>query len=350
MQAALKKQPAQFHVSRVGIESGDNMSVYIYNSKQFKIIQGLSADLPAALDDYVNETYGSRKKASEIIEGAYFRLEKSKTLSSVKSKRIHDCWQYIKVAKHKITHKVKLISANSCKVRLCPACAWRRMHKYAHENAKMLSNFAVYSNYQYILLTVTIKNVKGDELSAAITDMLQAWKRMVKIRRIKPLIIGSIRNLEVTYNRKENSYHPHIHAVIAVPPSYFGKDYINQREWRYYWREAMRINYDPRVDIRKIKDILNDKTVFEISKYVAKISSFLDLPPVTLDKVVMHLDNALNARRIISYSGVFRQWRREQKLLDDIEDESPVELGDEWEVYAYEWIYKAKKYIQIENN
>ena len=325
------------------------MSIYIYNSKQFKIIQDISSGNKDALEDYVNETFGNRKKANEIITAAYLRLENSGKLCTTKARRLDECWQYIKIAKHRITNKIKLVSANSCKVRLCPACAWRRMNKYAMENAKMLTNFAVSTNYQYIFLTVTIKNVRGEELSKAITEMLQAWKKMVKIRRIKHIIIGSIRNLEITYNKTLDNYHPHIHALIAVPPAYFGEYYINQKEWRNYWANAMRIDYDPQVDVRKIKDILNKKSIYEISKYVAKIGSFLDLPQNKLDNVVMWLESALSSRRIISYSGVFKKWRHEQKLLDDIKEYDEMELGDEWEIFAYQWIYKAHKYIEIEN-
>ena len=321
------------------------MSIYIYNSKNIKILQGLESN---NIDEYVNATFAERKKANEIIQESYYRLEKTKKLNSVKAKRLKDCWSHIKIAKHRITNEIKLVSANSCRVRLCPACAWRRMRKYAGENARMLANYAVYSNYQYIFLTVTIKNVVGADLSDTLSELLEAWKRMCKRKRLKSIMLGIIRNLEITYNRKSKTYHPHIHAIIAVPPTYFGKDYINQKEWQDYWKDAIRIDYEPIIDVRKIRNITDTKAIYEISKYVAKISSFLHLKDNEIDEVIYNMDLALTNRRIISYAGIFKEWRREQKLAEDIEDEDITDLGDEWEIYAYQWIYGAHKYIQVD--
>lgn len=319
------------------------MSIYIYDSTNISIYQGKNTN---NLDEYVNETFGNRKRGNEVIQKAYYRLERDNYLPEGKAKRLLDCWSHIKIARHKIDNRVKLISANSCKVRLCPACAWRRMRKFALENALMLTDFAVRTNYKYIFLTVTVKNCAGTELQQVLTSMLQAWSKLLKIRRIKALNMGCIRNLEITYNRRSKTYHPHIHAIIAVPPSYIGADYITQSEWAEYWRKAMDLDYTPVTDVRAIKDIVNDKSCWEISKYVAKIATYINLKPSELDNVIMCMDIALTNRRIISYTGVFRQWRREKKLEDDIKDSDSTALGDEWEVFAYQYIYGRQIYVR----
>lgn len=320
------------------------MSIYIYDSKYINIYQGEKEE--DALDKYVNQTFGNRKRGNEVIQQAYQRLEIEKRLNFGKSKRLLDCWSHIKIAKHKIDNRVKLISANSCKVRLCPSCAWRRMRKFAKENALMLTDFAVHTNYKYIFLTLTIKNVSGEELSGTLDNMLKAWAKMLKIRRIKNITLGIIRNLEITYNPKRKDFHPHIHSIIAVPPTYIGADYITQKEWAEYWKQALKIDYTPVIDVRVIKDITNDKSCYEISKYVAKISTYINLPKPILDNVIYNMDIALTNRRIISYTGVFRKWRGEKKLAEDITDNEKTELGDEWEIFAYQYIYGRQIYVR----
>lgn len=320
------------------------MSIYIYDSTNISIFQGQNTN--NNLDDYVNETFGNRKKGNEVIQKAYFRLELAKQLPEGKAKRLLDCWSHIKIAKHRITNEIKLVSANSCRVRLCPACAWRRMRKFALENALMLTDFAVKTNYKYIFLTVTVKNCTGTDLPKVLNNMLGAWYKMLKLRRLKSINIGCIRNLEITYNRRSKTFHPHIHAIIAVPPTYIGKDYITQAEWAEYWKKAMDLDYTPVTDVRAIKNILSDKSCWEISKYVAKISTYINLSPSELDSVIQNMDIALTNRRIISYTGAFRKWRREKKLEDDIKDGDSTALGDEWEVFAYQYIYGRQIYVR----
>jgi plasmid rolling circle replication initiator protein Rep len=44
---------------------------------------------------------------------------------------------------------------------------------------------------------------------------------------------------------------------LAVEPSYFDKDcdlYINQKEWRELWQQALGVTYEPYVDVRVIYD------------------------------------------------------------------------------------------------
>ena len=48
--------------------------------------------------------------------------------------------------------------------------------------------------------------------------------------------------------------HPHFHALLLVPPSYFsGQAYVKQARWCELWREAGKLDYSPSVDIRRVK-------------------------------------------------------------------------------------------------
>jgi hypothetical protein len=47
--------------------------------------------------------------------------------------------------------------------------------------------------------------------------------------------------------------HPHFHVLLMVSPNYFAKHYVKQAEWVQTWRDALRIDYDPVVDVRPVR-------------------------------------------------------------------------------------------------
>lgn len=308
--------------------------IYIYNTGNLYINQPF-----VEFDDDVNNFYGVKKIANQIIEKAYINIK------SAKVKRLHECWSHIKIARRRSTGEKKLIFANSCKVRLCPCCAWRRSRKFALENHNMLNEI----NGKYIFLTITIKNVSGAELSSALDSILNGWKRFYSRKDIKNIMLGSIRNLEITYNRRTKEFHPHMHILIHIPASYYGKYYISQKKFADIWRDCAHLEYTPIIDVRNVKS-KSDKSYLEISKYVAKISDFLNLSEKELTEVISFLDPALCNRRIIGYTGDFREWRREHKLKDEITDAEIIsESSEEWEIYCYEWIYGRNIYKRVED-
>ena len=307
--------------------------IHIYNTGNIFINQVREDEKESDLKEYA-----ARKLANMIICNVYQKFDPAKAV------RLYECWNYIKIAKHVETGQKKLIFATSCKVRLCPCCAWRRSRKYGIENSQMLTAI----NGNYIFLTVTVRNCDGKDLKKTLDELNTGWKRFYQRKKIKSVMLGSVRNVEITYNRRTKQFHPHMHIIMQVPASYYGKLYIKKSEYDRIWQESIRADYIPICDVRKVK---GKKAVFEVSKYVAKLSDVLYLKGEELEKVIQTLDEALHKRRIMSYTGTFRTWRREQKLKDDIENEAiDYELSDEWEVMAYRWIYGENRYVEAEED
>lgn len=107
--------------------------------------------------------------------------------------------------------------------------------------------------------------------------------------------------------------------------SYFGKNYIKQAEWTSLWKRAMKLDYTPIVDIRRVKGrakidaeqiesdvreaMMEQKAVLEISKYPVKDTDVVRGSKVTDDNLntVFYLDDALSARRLIGYGGILKE-------------------------------------------
>ncbi|MDT9136447.1 protein rep, partial [Escherichia coli] len=49
---------------------------------------------------------------------------------------------------------------------------------------------------------------------------------------------------------KHGGAHPHFHCLLLVQPSWFkGKNDVKDERWLELWRDCMRVNYEPNINI-----------------------------------------------------------------------------------------------------
>ena len=81
----------------------------------------------------------------------------------------------------------------------------------------------------------------------------------------------------------------------------------------------MQLDYDPICDARPIAG--DERAICEVSKYVCKASSLLTrLPATRLDPAIAALTSALDGRRLVTYTGAWRQARADLRIIDGSED------------------------------
>ena len=241
----------------------------------------------------------------------------------VRAQRVRDCGsflEFIATLDARYLHR-----ANFCKDKLCPLCNWRRSLKMFAQVSQIMDVLEK-DGYRFLFLTLTVRNCPADGFGQALTDLLSGWKAM---QNRKPFsgkgsqILGTLRILETTYNAAEKTYHPHLHIVLAVKPSYFkGGHYITQAKWVEYWRAAMKLDYDPIVHVETVKPIQDNgygKAVAEVSKYPFKSADWYNREGEEQLDVVSTLFKGLHGRRLTGFSGVFRE-ARNRLALDDVED------------------------------
>lgn len=258
---------------------------------------------------------------------------------------LRGCSTYLEFA---VTEEgLKLHQANFCRERLCPMCAWRRSRKiYGHMSRIMAAIAASERNIQYVMLTLTCRSVQGAELRAALDAMVKGWDRLCKRKRIKSAVAGWYRGIEITRDTDEfitaaryaagksyyNSrgltvgdknpnfglYHPHIHCLLAVEPSYFaGKSYIKQADWAALWQSALGADYSPVVDVRRVRG-QTARAAAEVAKYASKPGDYIQADDVDLSAdTVRTLDAALKGRRLVAYGGLLRDMHKALNLDDE---------------------------------
>ncbi|RRC72388.1 replication protein, partial [Escherichia coli] len=103
-----------------------------------------------------------------------------------------------------------------------------------------------------MFLTLTVRNCAIGELGEMLNRMNAAFQRMKVRKEFRP-VQGWIRTTEVTRG-SDGSAHPHFHTLMMVPPGMLnGKSYVRHERWVELWRECLRVDYDPNVDVRAVK-------------------------------------------------------------------------------------------------
>ena len=246
---------------------------------------------------------------------------------------------------------LKLYQAYFCKNKLCLMCNWRRSMKYAYQTSRIVDEAIKQSpKGRFIFLTLTVKNVEGEALNSTISQLTKSFDRLFKRAKVQRNLLGYLRSVEVTHNEDDNTYHPHIHVLMMVRPSYFQskKDYITQKEWGDMWSQSLKVSYTPMVDIRTVKETGKGLrgAVLETAKYPTK--------PIKLDvenkQVVDDLYNGLYRKRQLGYGGIFKEIKK-SLALDDVENGDLVHTSDDkenisrgTEIVAI-WNWECKNYF-----
>lgn len=207
-------------------------------------------------------------------------------------KKINKCGGWLTFVK--VDDSYKLIDARFCKSPQCPMCQFRRSIKWRAKFLELLPSIQEqYPTYRWVFLTLTIKNCQLDNLRDTLKLLNTAFNRLTK--NVKFPMEGLVKSIEVTrtwdcydaftneylgrhgskwvyqYQRKNNTavrlepteeVHPHIHVVGMVKPSYFtGKYYLKHSDWVQMWKQALRIEYEPIVNVKAVKSRKNKSVI-----------------------------------------------------------------------------------------
>lgn len=320
------------------------------------------------------------KKQKSLLMEEHFRqagIEYDEISMMRKADRMQGCCDTLTF--RVVDEKLRLYQAWFCKVRLCPMCNWRRSLKIACQNKRIVEVANEKYKLRWLFLTLTLKNCEGDQLKNTVNQMMTAWNRFIGYKRINNALKGYFRALEITKNRDHKSnaygtYHPHLHILFCVSPSYFkGGSYIPHKDWQQFWKKAMRLDYDPIIHIQRVKPkedcdldyveeeikqaIREQKAIQEVSKYPIKDTDILPKDKLTADGVetVYTLDSSIAYKRLIGYGGILKEIRQELKL-DDGENGNLVNVDEKdeisnaiCEIIAY-WHVGLKNYIVKKSN
>lgn len=213
-------------------------------------------------------------------------------------------------------------NARWCCVRHCSFCQFARARRLKAKFFKVFT-FENIAEFDWIFLTLTIKNCPDNEIRSTIDLMNKAWQRLTQ-RKDFPAQ-GFIRSFEITMQRDRLSSdgkskkssgaptrspdgylmaHPHLHVVLCMKPGYYEHNFKDKDWWIDQWQSCLRVDYRPSVSIKKIVDYENDlvSALLETLKYTTKPADF-DLSNPVAGEWLDVLTRELHKVRAISVGG-----------------------------------------------
>lgn len=262
-----------------------------------------------------------------------------------------------------------IISANFCRLRVCPMCQRRRALKVGAEMFRIIDNI----DSSWLHLVLTVPNVSFEGLSDLLDRMYVASSRLFRYGALKKAFRGIARFTEITYNSSTDTYHPHFHCLVSVDKSYFtSRKYIKVDFMRSLWTFIMK-SADNGIDIRRKSDSWIDdnidslgddilyqihmgrinennkaSAVSEIAKYSVKPLD-IGLSGMALYEPLHNIFFALHGRRLVQTYGNIREVARHLKIdLDsDANDETEEISLDRTNVRSYTWKRKEGRYVLL---
>jgi plasmid rolling circle replication initiator protein Rep len=229
--------------------------------------------------------------------------------------------------------------AERCRVRNCPVCQRARSAKLFFQMKPALEQINTENpTYRWVFLTLTVENCPLKELRETIKAMNVAWSRLLKVKELS-CVKGWLRNVEVTRGKSdESTAHPHFHVLLCVPSYYFKSRYISQAKFGELWRDALRVDYVPMVNVQAVKELNNG--IAELTKattYSVKPSELVDEKGADW---LHELHTQCDKLRFIASGGLVKQAIAKAKS-----NEKDIEIDVETiEAAEYDWSKDEKRY------
>ena len=126
-----------------------------------------------------------------------------------------------------------------------------------------------------------------------------------------------------------------------VKPGYFNVGYMKQPEWSTLWRDVMRLDYDPIIDIRAVRAGTSPTALVpELAKYMTKESDL-----VADREWFLELTKQLHKMRAIATGGILKEYLRDMpEEPEDLIGSDGDGLDEDFGRLLFGWRSQEKRY------
>lgn len=224
----------------------------------------------------------------------------------------------------------KVNRANFCRERFCPLCQHRRSLKMYSEILKKLNSFEL--KYSCIHCVLTIPNCDINDLLSKIQLLFSASSRLFKSYTAWK---GIGRFLEVSYSVDTDTYHPHLHCIVLVLPSYFhSRYYVSHEKLREDWGKLVGV---PNVQVHLSAKGEDKSLIAEVAKYCTKpyaaTSSDYEFSRL------LDVFEVIKGKRLVQFYGALKGIK-----LEDLDDTLVLEDSEEHTITPLVWDRNLHRY------
>jgi hypothetical protein len=230
---------------------------------------------------------------------------------------LHKQYQRAYYCNQTLLQRGNTITGKYCNSRICHICNRIRTAKFMNGYGPELKKLGT---LQFV--TLTMPNVSAEKLRAEVTRMSRNFTNIARVIRERHKInFSGIRKIEITYNEKENTYHPHLHVIVNK-----GQGGTIITEWLKRYADA-----NIKAQDCKTADKNSYNELFKYSsKILAKAGRGFNIYVPAIDIIMQAMDR----KRTIQTFGKIK------KISEDVEELQAVEVeGLEPTTTAREWVY-----------
>ena len=235
-----------------------------------------------------------------------------------------------------------LKQANFCRERICPMCQFRKSEKLFAEMLQVCE--LLKDKYRFLHLVLTVPNAKtSGELIDTIKLLYKGFNKFFKYKSIERAFKGCIRCLEISYNYNNDSFHPHLHCLIAVNKSYFNdsKSYLKYETLRELWSKACCSKELLQIYVRAC-DNDNYEGVAEVCKYSVKPLEWdSEASYIQNINILVTLSHALKGQRFVQKYGVIKD------AFKVIKNHKTEDNNENNNTLYYNWDSSLQKYTNV---
>lgn len=264
-----------------------------------------------------DKLWDAHKRESRLVAKLY-----RETLLERYAERMEGCARWLQFvfesSKTLDSLVLRLCDAQFCRVRHCPVCQWRRSLMWlARFHQSLPKILEAYPTHRFIFLTLTVRNCDLNELNKTLNWMNRSWVKLSQRKQFPG--VGFLKATEVT-RAKNDQVHPHFHCLLMVSPGYFGRKYLNQKDWTNLWQSCLKVDYTPIVHVRVVKPKNSEadlteglmQAIKETLKYSIKSEDLVKFTPEWLEQLTVQLHNT----RAVSVGGILRKYISETEPED----------------------------------
>lgn len=218
-----------------------------------------------------------------------------------------------------IKRQGKKLTSKYCNSRHCNVCNRIRTAKAINHYGRQ---FMEIENLQFT--TLTIPNCSGTDLKPTIEKMIKSISNITRVIREKRGIdYTGVRKIEITYNSKMDTYHPHIHILHSGS---CGQMVID--EWLKRYPEASIKAQDTK--------LANKGSVNELFKYTTKVLVKDSIDKNTIEIFLPAIDTIMIAMQNKRSFQTFGKMKMISEDVEELKSEEYESLSDEYQTY-YCW-------------
>lgn len=147
------------------------------------------------------------------------------------------------------------VSVGGCNLRYCSNCRPRVYSKQV-KKIKLIADRMEFERRKFITLTLKSTN---NSLSIQLDNLTSSFRRLRQTKLWKSKVKYGVATIELTFNNKEQQWHPHMHIVCE-------SDYLPQKALSKAWYRSSGGSWI--VDVRRI---CGHKAINYVTKYVTKL-------------------------------------------------------------------------------